>query len=120
MRQFTQESPVALGTPGLYRPDLERARSLRGGDISQPEPRVRASGAHPQPYIPPLDDDYGRELPMTGVLGVILLIIFSTVALYLIGRSLPWPAILDFIAPTAAQARNAGWVALTEGAGHGF
>ncbi|WP_288951550.1 hypothetical protein [uncultured Paracoccus sp.] len=64
-----------------------------------------------------IDDDAGR-LPIAWVN---LLIWLCVVVLVLIGFVLGWSAaavdwrdVLDFIAPTAAQARDAGWVTISE------
>lgn len=64
------------------------------------------------------DPENGR-LPLIGVLGLLMVLIVLFIAaagLILIGFSaIDWGAAMDWIAPTAAQARDAGWVALSEG-----
>ncbi|ARC37552.1 hypothetical protein A6J80_15315 [Paracoccus yeei] len=54
----------------------------------------------------------------TRMLSVVLLAILFVAAglgLWLVVRSVDQSALLDFLAPTAAQARDLGWLALTEG-----
>ena len=42
-------------------------------------------------------------------------LIVAGLGLWLLVRSVDQSALLDFMAPTAAQARDLGWLALTEG-----
>lgn len=60
----------------------------------------------------PVDDD---RLPVgfVGFLGGALLILLVLVA-WLLAR-VDWLWLLDFLAPTAAQARDLGWVNIVEG-----
>lgn len=62
------------------------------------------------------DPDVGACLPMTGVIAAAMLVAVTTVALILIATSIDWQAVMDFIAPTAAQARDTGWQQMAEGA----
>lgn len=47
-------------------------------------------------------------------IGIVLLVLIGFILGQLLGL-LDWRSVADFIAPTAAQARDTGWVALTEG-----
>ena len=60
------------------------------------------------------------RLPLAGLLVITLLMIIGPIMSWLVMSVIDWQAVLDFIAPTAAQARNAGWVAISEGVGNGL
>ncbi|RDW14410.1 hypothetical protein [Paracoccus thiocyanatus] len=49
-------------------------------------------------------------------IGVVALVILGVGLGWLVGRMDP-QSVMDFLSPTAAQARDAGWVALSEGSG---
>lgn len=60
------------------------------------------------------DPECGR-LPMIGLLSLAMLLILITIAAWLVLTTIDWQAVLDFIAPTAAQARDLGWTVIAEG-----
>jgi len=99
-----KRAPSALEEPRSYhrRDDLIRI-------LGVPEARQ---------FDPWNDDDEGRKpWAWAGVflwLGIVMLVAAGFVLGLLIGQIDP-SAALDFLAPTAAQARDAGWVAIAEG-----
>lgn len=64
---------------------------------------------HPEPNVGPCP-------PMIGVIATALLVAVATMGLILIATSIDWQVVRDFIAPTAAQARESGWQQLVEAA----
>lgn len=84
-------------------------------DHPRPEELADHRTADRVPVLDAYYDDSRDGLPMIGVLLTTLLFIVVVVGLWLIARSIDWMLILDFIAPTAARARGAGWVAVVEG-----
>ena len=84
-------------------------------DHPRPEELADHRTADRVPVLDAYYDDSLDGLPMIGVLLTTLLFIVVMVGLWLIFRSIDWMLILDFIAPTAARARGAGWVAVVEG-----
>lgn len=79
---------------------------------------IRILGVPEARQINPQDDDEGRKpWAWAGVflwLGMLALVVVGFALGLLIGR-IDTSAPLDFLAPTAAQARDAGWVAIAEG-----
>ncbi len=77
---------------------------------------VRVHGAYPLADMAEIahDPEDGR-LPLIGVLLTAMLVLVLIVALWLILSSVDWRPMLDFISPTAAQARDTGWVEIMEG-----
>ena len=61
------------------------------------------------------DPDVGPCLPLIGVIATAILVAVATMGLILIATSIDWQAVRDFIAPTAAQARETGWQQIAEG-----
>lgn len=59
-------------------------------------------------------DDGIRDINLLASLAVIFLVMAAVFAAWLLLRDIDWRAVIDFVAPTAAQARDAGWVALSE------
>lgn len=61
------------------------------------------------------DPDVGPCPPVIGVIATAMLVAVIAMGLILIAYSIDWQAVLDHIAPTAAQARETGWQQLVEG-----
>lgn len=60
------------------------------------------------------DPDVGPCPPVIGVIAVAMLVSIIATGLVLIATAIDWRAVIDFASPTAAQAREAGWAAMTE------
>lgn len=68
----------------------------------------RRSSSYPVP-------DVGRVLPYGfAIFCSATLVVLVILAVWLVVR-LDWTSVIDFIAPTAKQAREAGWVTVSEG-----
>jgi len=64
------------------------------------------------------DEDERRPIAWGVVflwLAIVLVLLVGFVFGWLIGSMWNWVEVADFVAPTAAQARDMGWVALSEG-----
>ena len=93
--------------------DLGRSGLPKPHASARPTPRARPDMAFLQDEYDPAD-----RRPVTWAAVIVWAII---AALAILGFLLGWligstgfPALLDFIAPTAAQARQLGWVAISE------
>lgn len=61
------------------------------------------------------DPDFGRVLPIGFSVFCFSCLIVAVMLLVWLACRINWSEVLDFIAPTADQARRIGWVALSEG-----
>jgi len=102
-------------------PHIKRPRSA----LDRPHPYhrrddlIRILGVPEARQFDPQDDEAEGRKPWAWVgvflwLGIVALVLAGFALGLLIGR-IDASAALDFLAPTAAQARDAGWVAIAEG-----
>lgn len=93
----------------MHRTDMDpiSGRRIVRHPSERPDPRL-------SPPFPELAEPECR-LTMIGSLAIIMLIVVAMMGLWVAAQAIDWGAALDFIAPTAAQARDTGWAALAEG-----
>lgn len=92
----------------MHRTDMDpiSGRRIVRHPSERPDPRLSP------PFPPPADDD--MRLPLVGVMCTVAIAVVLVLGLWLIGRAINWTLVMDIIAPTAAQARDTGWTAITE------